>query len=411
MSEYTTIGNFTLKKLNLINYNGDEFDISGLYATLELFEDMLSNTLSAKLLVNDSVGLHEKLPIVGVEKLDISFTTGDDFSDINVLLDVYDAPNRAQLKQGQSIYMMKFMSREGLVNQSTTITRGLSGSAMSVISGILKSELGSTKTLESLSEPTTHITHVPVRQRPFDVVQTILNKVVNPQSVTDADYVLFESVDGYKLESLSSLIIAEPEETYSFGGVTSDLDDGDRFYIIGNYIINQQNSPIKSIVGGLYGATLGVFDPITRTYTEKKYDYTKDDTNSMSNENIPFDSELQSNAIDGKFKFVLAGTKEHALLHRTSKFEQIFNSIRITADLAGNSDLRVGQIIELDFPTNSSNDGDVATGKKERALVGKYMVSAIKHSISPMVGGYRSIVELVRDGLDWKPSTESEFTK
>jgi hypothetical protein len=98
------------------------------------------------------------------------------------------------------------------------------------------------------------------------------------------------------------------------------------------------------------------------------------------------------------FKYVVAGTKDESYLHRNAKFEQLFNTVKIVADVAGNSKLRVGHIVELDFPSNTT--ADMETYTRERFLKGKYIVSSLKHSMRSGLGGYRTVMELCKDSID-----------
>jgi hypothetical protein len=410
---YYEVGNYVLKKLELVNYKGETFDLQGTFQLVELFEDIFSNTLSAKLVMNDSVGLLENFPIIGKEKLKFSYATTEDHSVVDVVLDIYNIPKIDKAHERNNLYALMFMSREGMVNSSKVVTRSMQGAAGSIVSGILKQELGTEKSIDFYPEPTASITVVPTRQRPFELIQTLLNRISSPESASHADYLLYETVDGYQLDSLSKLTAQDAEFTYKFGNLnraSTDAPKEDEFLVMGEYRIAQSRAPLSSITSGLYGGTLGKFDPITRTYKESTYDYNrdKDSYEFLGKEQFDTDEELQKNSVDGFFKYVITGTKDETYLHRTAKLEQLFNGVRIVADLAGNSDLRVGQVLKLDLPTDTINTEDTELHKKQKGLVGKYLVSSIKHSFTFNNGGYRSVVELVRDSLDYKLESNME---
>lgn len=84
-----------------------------------------------------------------------------------------------------------------------------------------------------------------------------------------------------------------------------------------------------------------------------------------------------------------------------------FNNIRVVVDVAGNSELRVGSIITLDVPSNT--DIDIQQATKERFLKGKYLIASIKHSFHYGTGGYRSVLELVKDSIDYSIEDSSEL--
>ena len=409
MEGYFEGGNYDLHDLILVNYRGEEFDISGIFAYIELYEDIFSTTLSAKVTIEDAIDLFQSFPIIGKEKLIFSYSTMD-MEPVRVELFIYDIPNREQIKVKHQAYTLSFMSKEGLVNQHATMRRSLSGNVADSVESIIRTELESEKDMYA-DAVSTDLTYIPPRQRPFETINTILNRSTASTSATHCDLILYETVDGYNLSSLNKLVTQTPTYTYSFGRLNKVADEpalDDEFMVIGNYQILQESAPAMSIASGAYGCTMGVYDPITRSYAEASYDAieNQDDFNYLGSDlKIPTDDAAQKASKDAVFKYVIAGTKEETYMHRNAKFEQLFNNIKILADVAGNSDLRVGDVIALDVPSGSTDD--IGKHIKERFLVGKYLLSSLKHTFRVGAGGYRTVIELVRDSTDM-PLDETE---
>jgi hypothetical protein len=402
MAEYYENGNYQLHELTLVNYRGETFDLRGIFSYIEVYEDIFSTTISARIGVEDAVDLYQSFPIIGKEKLILSYSTTD-FDKVRIELSVYDIPNREQIKTKHDVYILSFMSAEGLVNQHSTMRRSLAGNVAESVKSILQTELESTK--EVFTDPiATDLTYIPPRQRPFETINTLLNRSISASSATHADLVLFETVDGYNISSLNRLVTQEPSYTYKFGRLNKESDGpplDDEFEIIGNYQIIQESAPAMSIASGAYGCTMGTFDPVSRTYKESTYDAieNKDDFNYLGTSlKIPDNDAAQKASKDAVFKYVIAGTKEATYMHRNAKLEQLFNNIKIVADVAGNSDLRVGDVIQLDLPSGDPEDNQKAI--EERFLTGKYLLSSLKHTFKVGVGGYRTIIELVRDSTN-----------
>jgi hypothetical protein len=91
-------------------------------------------------------------------------------------------------------------------------------------------------------------------------------------------------------------------------------------------------------------------------------------------------------------------TPEKFFQYRNSLLEQ-FNTIRLTKMVAGNSSLRLLDVIEFDIPKAgylSENEQDWV----DPYLSGRYLIFGIKHTISndPEIG-YRTIIDIAKDSL------------
>src|SRR5690606_38589324 len=67
-------GDFYLDKVELIAYNGKTYGLELLRLELSIHEDIFNHTMSGALHFQDSSDLTQFLPLIGEEKLKISFT-------------------------------------------------------------------------------------------------------------------------------------------------------------------------------------------------------------------------------------------------------------------------------------------------------------------------------------------------
>ena len=80
-SDITKAGDYKISKMVLKSGINEKYvDIRGLYTNFEVFEDMFSPYITAKIYMIDSVNLPEQLPIRGQETLELEFVT--DFSEV-----------------------------------------------------------------------------------------------------------------------------------------------------------------------------------------------------------------------------------------------------------------------------------------------------------------------------------------
>ena len=405
MAQYFIPGDVQLKVVSLKNYKGDSYDVRGLFVYVELFEDMMASGISANILMNDAIGLFENFPIIGRETLVLRYSTAPELPDVQLELSILKISTRAKVKDNAEQYELNFVGKEFLTNQTSSVRRSLKGGIGDSIAGIISAELESTKPIKFDPKPVNEITYIPTRQRPIDAINVMLTKAKSPESIDHTDFMFYETVDGFSLSTLNHLVAQAPKFSYKFGkpnNPSKEAPDQDEFFIIGNFSVLQEQAPATSIINGGYGATLGVYDPITRTYKEKTYDAVADKPkfNYLSDQLLTPSDELQQKSKSGFFRYVIKGTKDETLLNRNAKIDQIFNGFRIVVDVSGNSELRIGQVIELTLPSSELGETQKELLEKDSALSGKYLITSIKHVFAQGHGSYRSVIELCKDSID-----------
>ncbi len=401
MADFTA-GDVVVKTVDLYNYKGEKFDLSGLWGSIEIFEDILDHAITAKVFVLDAINLIERFPIIGQEKIVIKYSTPS-FDDVKVELYSYDIPERAEKNTDVVGYFIDFMTIDGIRARSSFTTTPHKGNPVDAIRAIL-SEMDSTRKIDA-DVLTNQVHYIPPRQRPFEAINTICNRSFTSIAAESPDVLFFDTVDGYKIKSLYGLMQANVFAKYTIEDAAvkeEEMTAEKALFKVGNYTLTNSGSTLSRITGGSYGGTLGVFDVTRRTYTEKEYGITTSAENfSILNKNPGVDTTnpLIKNAAKSNYRYVLAGTKDHALLERTARLDQVFAGVRVIADLPGNSDLRVGHVLNLEQP---SPDPEL-NGRPEKYASGKYLVASIRHVIvRNEINNYRTVVELVKDSVKLK---------
>ena len=96
----------------------------------------------------------------------------------------------------------------------------------------------------------------------------------------------------------------------------------------------------------------------------------------------------------------------------------LFQNLNIYVEGAGVSNVRVGQIVLLQVPSTETTDGDKMSDVGfDKALSGKFMITAIKHMFSTVSSSgtyidYRMGLELSKDGVEelvpWRKSRKED---
>ena len=86
-----------------------------------------------------------------------------------------------------------------------------------------------------------------------------------------------------------------------------------------------------------------------------------------------------------------------ASLYRDNYFNS-FKDYTFEIQTPGRTDIEVGRMIMLQYPSPITKTEDVDPDELfDRQLSGKYLITAIRHTISPI--GYKMIVEICKNGL------------
>lgn len=394
-------GDILLEKLTLVNYRGDEFDIMNSYSSIEIFEDILDSTISAKVVVLDTADIHQNFPVIGQERVLLTYRTSSDHKQVVLELHTFDVPVLQNINKHVNGFCLELMTIDGIRARTKFSLIPLDGNVGESIQDVMKNVIGSSRKIEA-DKITNSITYIPPRQKPFEIINTLCNRAVSEISNDVCDVLFYDTVDGYKMKSLTGLMRQVPSFRYriqELNKLSSKPSSADEFYTIGQYTTSQAGSSIGKVLGGSFGGTVGVFDVLKRAYKETKFNI-KDDKNKFEFINndigVDLDSEIVKDATDANFKYVLSGTKDHSLLLRTAKLDQVFTGNRIVADMAGNSDLRVGQTITVSIPSATVQDESLL--KDNRFTSGKYLIISLRHVIGPDANSsYRTVVEMVKD--------------
>lgn len=408
MASYFQPGNINIKEISITNFRGEEFDLQGIFTEVNIYEDLFTSTLSGSIFIEDGIDLFQNLPIIGEEKVTIRFTTSDEgFDTIVVQFNVFQVTNFNHMKSAVTTYQLELVSPEFLLNTTTYVERSLRQSTGADIKSILQSELQSAKTID-VRDYTREYPYIPARQRPFEVIATLLNRSHLRTNLQDTTGILYEDVDGFKLQSLLELtnnteVIAN--YTYRPKNLISNQTaiEGE-FYSFNALLVDNNVEALAQVSTGALGGTVAVFDPITRSYKEQVYDYQLT-SNIANNKLYTGDNNLVKNATKSHMRFVTKGTKDRSYSFRNQFLMQHFNGIRYRLEVPGNSSLRIGQLVELNIPSRTGED--IEQQRFDRFYSGNYLITSLKHTFTPAQTSYSTTIEVVSAGYRNNPEKTS----
>ena len=281
-------------------------------------------------------------------------------------------------------------------------------------------------------------------------VYKFLNKKIPPggadknEALVDiseaSNFVFYESYDGWNFRTLDSLLTEDPVEKFFLSEASTEkqLMDGSqkvhpRQLIEDMRVVKQVNTQ-ENIQTGLYSHDVEALDPILKRFTETTFNYDKDADKFAHLENKPNEKLYAKNSVfktstKSSYKYFLPTnigdprtvpfvkervhdpyakdptTETDQQLRNPRKLHEFLsfdvtsrtqlNNIVLEVTVPGNSDIEVGQVIELIIPQNTEVKEFM---EKENLLYNKrFFVGAVRHIINKEDMSFFTVMDCVKD--------------
>ena len=257
ISDYKA-GDIELKDITLFNYRGAPIDIKIIMEEFTIFHDLYANGIQCEILVVDSNGLLEFMPIVGDETLMIKFRTPTDDRLRTYIFRVYKVDNKVKGNDRTDNYVIKGISQESINDRLITVKKSYTDlPADAIVKSIYNEYLKPNEKdyiivkKKKLNIQTTHDNHhmVFTDQSPFKAINTMCmegqvksqgklteydfkNKKIKEEEYIDnseaSNFVFYESYDGWNFKTLDSLLVQDPVEDYYFTNAKVEQTNKDK---------------------------------------------------------------------------------------------------------------------------------------------------------------------------------------
>lgn len=211
-SDITKAGDYRITKMVLRSDVTEKFcDIRALYSNFEVFEDMFSPYVTAKLYINDSLNLPETLPIRGQETLELEFVTDfDNIQPVKKVFKVYKIDGQIIDDNGRGQqYVLHLMSEGGYFNYTERCGYSLKGKVSDMALEVFKKHFPEyiwKDTLEVQPSVDNFSFVIPKPFTPFKALAWLSRRAVSGVNSEYSPYFFYETLDGYRFKSLYSII-------------------------------------------------------------------------------------------------------------------------------------------------------------------------------------------------------------
>ena len=403
---------FTEAKLHSATGDND-YDIRAGIVSLDYYEDLLKPGTTIVLSYQDAgnangQSVFDALPIESKVKISLNFERkGSDPWQVDVDNYLLVKSSGAKKDSKKETVSLSFITKDCMTNFNTQIKEKFEGAISQSVEKMLKENLGITKDIDS--ERTQHSyefragsfknpketdpeSGVPRDKRAFDTIIPSLAKRAIPVKgdTEDCGYLFYEDYDGYHFRSMFTLMQEEPVATYFVSNVNkSSFYRDNQFVILDHKFVSTGESEIaksNSVGGGQVATT--TTDLVTGKTTKSVATGSKI---SLGSEEIKVNKRGRKTATINKttpIKSDTSGDYKGKSSENYSfpwegnsiiNYNRFFNSQKVSVTVPFNPTLRVGNIIEINFPEknplskNKNIDGKIS---------GKYIIKELNHSFT-----------------------------
>lgn len=426
--------------LKIVAYNGKEYPIDPQMVELCYHENIgsISNYLSVSLY--DTVDYPTLLPMIGEERLKVSFTrqdekavkTGGAFKEpITLDMPVYKITKRSpeSIARKAQMYTLHAVSDELLQSLKTKVRLGLKDKLYSeMVEQVYNQYVKVSKPIEV--EPTKYRQDFCIaNMNPFRFITHVSGRSISP-NYGGCLYFFFEDRDKFNYKSLGALFEAGKSLDLNFA-VKGILKEGDGVgpkernferdvYTVEHLEHKQSFDLIKTILTGGYSQKAIFFDPVRQLINVKEFDIEQEWESLPHTESgkaaKPFTSGNKAKASpDCKMSLNWTNSDHDIVEHIASKepginpfkFEEYILRVNsqldtmlrnsIDAILPGTPGIKAGMTINFTLPEHLGKVSDKDPEMLDAYLQGKYLVVSVVHRI--VKGAYTCGVTLTKDSF------------
>ena len=400
-----------IKKLDLISSSGVSIPLAGIYVQLQIYQDIFAQCMSGKLMMIDSMEHFSAANMCGNEYLHVAFDNPGKNLPFERIFRIYKVTDRKAVSNSGQIYDIHFCSDEQITSNSMRISKAYKDTKIKdVIFDILTKELKVDNfRISELEDTQGGFDFIIPGYRPFEAIQWVTARGYAQNKFC---YLFFENKNGFKLTSLQTLMKQKPYKTIKYeiknsqGDPSVNKDSADDFEILNDFDM------LTSISNGAFSSRLLQIDLFSQKFEQLDYSLTTAEANkNLFNNYKPVNSfknsrdETLFNSFDSFYRTYLTINDTKSEKSNDIKFwllpravhMTLLNHLRIKVTLPGDSEMKAGDIVNVEFPLfQGKQDGQRKTNKK---LSGKYIVSAVNYKIIREDNSFECVAELATDSF------------
>tara|TARA_B100000902_G_scaffold144235_1_gene141670 strand:- start:43 stop:1335 length:1293 start_codon:yes stop_codon:yes gene_type:complete len=384
-----------------------KMDISAGIVMFNYYESILDSTVRFTLTVVDT-GQGEEgntaitgLKLNGFEKVELVFEDnldnklkfeGDNAMWISEIRNVSSHTERAT-------YTLDLVSKEFLANDlcGTEVYARYDGEISESVGNILSEFLKSKKEYEGDATKNKY-NFMGQGKKPIKLMTELARLSVSEEAKESAGYFFYENYDGFRFKAIDILFKEEPIKSFVYNSSTS-LPEGYDAKIL-EYTSKGTINVKKNLLTGTYGSKMETYNPFTDIFDTAAKVVENVAQEVLGGKDLPLMAEefIQDYGLESRRFFrrldigelpdgdvdeqVEKGKDENisskdVFMQSAMRYNKLF-TIVVTIKIPGDLSLRVGEIVKIDLPSQTTDK----TERPDKELSGAYMISDICHHLS-----------------------------
>ncbi len=355
---------FKLEQLELINSGGQTLNLKKIFVELQIFQDLYSSVMYGEILINDGNDVFSSFYLIGNEYLKVKIDKPGLNRPLTRLFRIFKASKREPTTDSGQRYLLHFCSDEMVSSQQILVSKSYKNSKIKqVVSDILINELSvEPERINKLEETSGSFDLIIPNYRPLEAIQWVTARGYDQNKFC---YFFFENKQGFNLTSLQTLIKQKPYKTLKYELKNNERDPANNKDSIDNLDIVNDFDMLTSISNGAFSSRLMSIDIFTQGFNYINYDLAAAESRqNLINKFKPVNSFKNSKnqtlfqAGDSFFRTYLTINDTASEKSNDIKFWMLpramhmvlLNHFKIRVTLPGDIELKVGDIVNYEFP-------------------------------------------------------------
>lgn len=433
-NEALKAGDYKLERFVLYSMiNDSSIELNNLFRYIEIYEDLFSPYLTAKLYIEDGMNFPERLPIVGQEKVEIEFRSDiNDMDPVVLVFRVYKLDSHVISETGKTQqYVLHLMSEGGYFNFSQYCGYAMNGSVSDMVKGILSKHFPESVWKDKLVIEDTADNYSFVLPRlftPFRAIDWLSQKAYSQTGLNYSPFLFYETLDGHRFKSLSKIIDDGAANTipYEYTQANIPLLEGQkenlgfssilpsRYHKVQKLEELSRFDMVSNVMNGLIASHLTVHDLVRKQRRDIQF-FESDVFDTIPK--LGSAPHFRDSGADPEGSRIASGSNTYYYLPSTpytvyTEVNGIFDNAQVETlyqkrkyhlnsfltqklviQVFGDSRRRVGDIADLRV-FKPQSDVTTKEDKLDKNLSGQYLITSIKHTLA---GSYSCKYELSRN--------------
>jgi hypothetical protein len=417
---------YLIKQLVIYSLStGQAVDVSALMLELNLYDSIFTPSVSGNVILQDSLGLIEKIPLTGNETINMLLEKpgSDGAIKFEKSFRIYKLSDRKAKTNLNEVYTLHFCSYQQVFSEQIRLSKGYTYKNVTyMVNDILQNELQVPNDAKYFIESTYGNMNLSVPNlTPLQTCTWLAKRALNSNKIPS--YLFFESLnDGYIFSSLETLFDTfDTKLEYTHNIQTADgTQEAEKLFGV-NYSETEQGfNIITGIQNGVYASTNYGIDLVTLSFEKTVFDYQQYQTKtaklnnkinktefldnqgkSVSMKNLAnikitplTKNQLTNPYIKAHDKTVFSNDMDEIVSQRQHIFQNLLNS-KIYLTVPGFNSLSSGRVIKVKFLDRNTRD-KTDTDETDDLYSGRYLIVRCRHVFRPD-GVYRTYMECATD--------------